>query len=210
MVNYFRKYKQFQSSALFLLCVNLVPPAGVLFLQWDIIDILIIYFAESAVIGFYNFLKIIATGIKDKTFYQIIKKIWACFFFPAHYSGMLILSGAMINLISSLLFSRSLEPILILKRIWPAVVSLTISHGYSFFKNYLFGGERQKAQVNKLMFQPYLRVGVMLLTVVLGTILIIRSGQRISLIIVLVIIKIIIDLASHLRERIKAEKNKED
>ena len=47
------------ASTLVLVVANLVPVAGTLFLGWNLSDVLVLYWAESAVIGFFNIGKII-------------------------------------------------------------------------------------------------------------------------------------------------------
>ena len=47
----------FYPSSLVLILVNLIPLLGVLFFSWDIFTVIILYWMESAVIGFFNILK---------------------------------------------------------------------------------------------------------------------------------------------------------
>ena len=45
-----------------LLLANLIPVFGVLYLDWDVGSIIVLYWAENLVIGFYTILKILVTG----------------------------------------------------------------------------------------------------------------------------------------------------
>jgi len=45
-------------SLIALLIANIIPLFGVLFLEWDAFSIVLLYWAENLVIGFYNVLKI--------------------------------------------------------------------------------------------------------------------------------------------------------
>ena len=49
-------------SGLALIGANLVPLAGVLFLGWDLASVIVLFWAESAVIGFYTALKMAIVG----------------------------------------------------------------------------------------------------------------------------------------------------
>ena len=56
-----QKTRYFDISDISLLIVNLIPLFGALFLGWSLFSILIIYWLESAVIGFYTLIKMIIT-----------------------------------------------------------------------------------------------------------------------------------------------------
>ena len=49
-------------SSLCLIAANLIPFAGVLVLNWKLADIMVLYWAESAVIGFWNVIKLAMVG----------------------------------------------------------------------------------------------------------------------------------------------------
>src|SRR5213596_4078265 len=48
------------------------------------------------------------------------------------------------------------------------LLGLVVSHGLSFYSNYLKSGEYERASLNALMSQPYSRVMVLHMTVLLG------------------------------------------
>ena len=195
--------KKIQSSLLFLVSANLVPLIGVIFFKWDIINILYLYWMESCVIGFYNVFKIFAAKT-SVGFQNIYMKIFSFVFFSIHYPVMMwVLMAAGINLIATIVFNKPLKPTDVLIRTWPALVSLIASHGFSFVKNYIQEGERERTRVVILLFQPYLRISVMWIVLMGGLFFILKYRQPVFLIVLLVIIKIIADCISHYRERIK-------
>ena len=49
-------------STLTLIIANLAPIAGAVFLGWNLGDVMVLYWAESAVIGFFNVCKIAVIG----------------------------------------------------------------------------------------------------------------------------------------------------
>ena len=69
------------SSALVLILANLVPIAGTVFLGWKLSDVMVIYWAESAVIGFFNLCKIVVIGRWSA--------VLAGPFFLGHFGGFL-------------------------------------------------------------------------------------------------------------------------
>ena len=83
------------------------------------------------------------------------------------------------------------------------VAAQVASHGFSFFHNYLGGGEYQRVFLPQLMFRPYGRIVVLHLTVLLGGLLVTALGAPVAAIVLLVGLKTAIDLGAHLKERVK-------
>ena len=80
-----------------------------------------------------------------------------------------------------------------------AGLALFISHGLSFFFDYVRGGEYRTTSIAVQMFQPYGRVVVMHVTILLGAFLTLALGSPLGLLIVLVVLKTALDLALHAR-----------
>ena len=88
---------------------------------------------------------------------------------------------------------------------WSAVLvgggAMFLSHGASFFLNYMGRGEYRTASVGGQMAAPYARVVVLHLTILFGAFAIAFLGAPIVALLILVVLKTAIDLALHLRER---------
>ena len=69
------------ASALALLAANLVPLAGVLLWGWKLHEVIVLFWAESAVIGFYTLLKMAVVGKW--------LAIFAGVFFAGHFGGFM-------------------------------------------------------------------------------------------------------------------------
>ena len=54
-----KQFKSPSTSAIALIIANFAPLFGVLFLGWDLFLILFLYWTESAVIGFFNVVKML-------------------------------------------------------------------------------------------------------------------------------------------------------
>ena len=74
---------------------------------------------------------------------------------------------------------------------------LTLSHAYSYKKNYIEKQEFKKTSVTKLMIAPYKRVFIQQFTVILGTFFIILFQGPTGFLILLIILKIIMDIRAH-------------
>ena len=133
-------------------------------------------------------------------------------FFIVHYGGCCYVHGmfvmamfgddGMMGLNSASSGSFSLRelftPTMIL-----AISLLAASHIFSFFKNYLIGGEYRRSHAAMLMSRPYGRIVALHITIIFGAILSTIFGSPLALLIVLVVMKTGADLALHQLERQK-------
>ena len=58
-----------------LITVNLFPVFGVLFWEWDVFPIMLVYWSENVIIGFYNVLRMIVCPPNEKEgWFMVIMK----------------------------------------------------------------------------------------------------------------------------------------
>ena len=84
-----------------------------------------------------------------------------------------------------------------------AILGLLASHAISFGWNYVGQGEYRRASLPTLMTQPYGRVVVLHLTVLLGGFLVVALKSPTAGLALLVLLKTGLDVRAHLRERKK-------
>jgi hypothetical protein len=82
-----------------------------------------------------------------------------------------------------------------------AFIALFLSHGFSFVMNFLYRDEYQKVSASDLVMAPYGRVVILHVTIIFGAFLGLLVGFPTGLVAFLVLIKIAVDLALHLKER---------
>ena len=90
-----------------------------------------------------------------------------------------------------------------------AILALLLSHTVSFIINYIGKGEYKKAGLQELMGQPYSRVVLLHLTIIIGGFLVMALGSPVFALLILVLLKIFIDIRSHIREHKKYTEKKE-
>jgi hypothetical protein len=112
-------------------------------------------------------------------------------FVDGAYIGPALDSGA--NLSSGLQFG----PIVL------AVIALAISHGLSFWFNYLGRGEYRRTSPAAQMIAPYGRLFVLHITIIFGGIAIAITGAPAAAVAVLVVLKTAMDVGFHLAEHRK-------
>jgi len=81
-----------------------------------------------------------------------------------------------------------------------AALALFVSHGASFFLNYIGKKEYLTTSAMRQMFAPYSRVVMLHLTIIFGAFIIAILGAPIGALLVLVGVKTLFDLNLHLRE----------
>jgi hypothetical protein len=196
---------RFQTSALALILANLVPVFGVAALDWNAAAIVVFYWAENLVVGFFNILRMKrAQGPLESTGMTLNGKPVTeasrnalIFFFALHYGFFTLGHGVFVLAVFGRQFEGSLRDLGV------AALGLAVSHGISFRRNFIGGGEFRKVSFAALFWQPYSRVMVMHLTILLGGALAQASGSPVPALILMVALKTLVDLAAHLAERRK-------
>ena len=194
---------------------NCVPLYGVLYLHWDIQNILFLYCAESAIIGVFAIVKLIiissylfnlSRGTTISSSYGSTKKIWKfvemilgliflIIFFSFHFGGFVCAHFlALITIFPVESFSDIVDQTFIY-----SVVSLFISHGVSLLLNFIGQKEYKYGRPIDQMYMPYRRVFVMQITIIFGAVLLVFLGKSEGFIVILVLAKIALDIEGHHR-----------
>lgn len=196
-------------SVLSLIVANLVPLYGVLFLHWQVFPILLLFWLENVIVGLFNALKMLAVA-------PTIPGTWAAKlvivpFFCFHYGMFTLAHGVFVfgffggyftELDSFPTVNSVYQGIGDFQLNW-AVLALFISHAISFAMNYVGKGEYKQAKLKELMVQPYSRVVILHITIVIGAFLVMISNAPNYILVILVLLKIFIDVKTHMREHNK-------
>ena len=198
-----------------LVVANLIPLIGVLFLGWSVWTILIVYWIENGIVGGFNVLKILrAQGTDDgdtATTLTIngrrastVSKAGLVPFFVMHYGLFWLVHGVFVLTLPLFMGMASeaeaIDPGADPVTIVIAIVALFISHGLSYRFNFIGNGEYRRVSPGAQMFAPYGRLMILHITIIVGALAIALTGAQEAAIVILVILKIGLDLALHLRE----------
>ncbi len=178
--------KPISLSVVALVVSNLIPVLGVLFYDWSIFSVLYLYWAESLVIGGYNIIKMIHVG-KWRALLLVP-------FFLVHY-GMFMYVHRMFLIA---LFADGQEASL--SALALPLFFFAMSHGVSYVDNFLRKNEFLSKEAKDQMFSPYGRIFVMHITIIFGAILIEFFGAKLPGLLLLIGLKILADVFSHMRE----------
>lgn len=183
-----------------LVIANLIPVAGVLFWDWDVFYLMFLFWCENVIIGVFGIAKIVTIG---KGF---LDRIFTPVFFSVHYGGFM---AGHIFFIFSLFFEKntssesgmfSVLGTVLTKVGWLPIVALFISHGWSFFNNFLTTDERLDLTPQNAMAAPYRRMVITHVAIIASGFLLTKLGEPLVGLLMLVGMKIALDIVFHQRE----------
>ena len=181
-----------------LIAANLVPLFGTLFLGWTSGDVLVVYWVETVVIGFYTILRMpVAWGWFA---------LFSVPFFIVHFGVFLIIAGRLAIGAYVLVDDvpgqgwATLDPIRGELQVF--AVLMLASHGVSFVTNFIGNKEYRllKKDPEQLMVAPYRRIFVMMTSVVVGATLVFLTEAPSALMSIFIVLKIVADMIAHLNE----------
>ena len=191
-------------SSIALVLANLVPLGGVFLLDWQVFDILMLYWAENVVIGVVNVLRMAVSGNGSKWFMIPFFAMHYGLFCFGHLSAVTGIFSDTLESVTAWQYFLA-DPLAVAWKspLWLGVAAIAASHLFSFFANFIAGGEYRRTTVTELMRRPYGRIIVLHVAIILGAALIQWLGSPVMMLVVLIAAKIALDLRLHLAEREK-------
>lgn len=229
IINFYKDtFKSPDISLYSLILANLVPIFGVFYFDWDAGFIIVIYWSENIIIGAFNVLKMASFHVEHPV--ENFGKLPLIAFFLVHYGGFCAVHGVFVMVLTQgtkgfgsdlaglnpswwgpLIFVQLLFQVIGIvigiagrQLVFPAI-ALVLSHGISFFQNFIFKGEYKKLNGKDLMAAPYKRIIIMHIAILLGAAPVLLLKSPLPLLILLVIMKIILDITLHVKEHRKSK-----
>jgi hypothetical protein len=193
-------------SAWVLIAANLLPLYGVLFWNWEVFPLLVLFWLENVVIGALNALKMLCADPADAALWA--GKLFMVPFFCFHYGMFTAVHGVFVfSLFGGKAYDThglwvfgSVGRVANEFHLWLPIAALVASHLFSFFWNTLFRGEFRRSSLGALMARPYARVVILHLTILAGGFAAMALGSPLWALLLLLGIKTAIDLLTHLKE----------
>ncbi|MEM1011289.1 MAG: DUF6498-containing protein [Planctomycetota bacterium] len=185
-------------SLVALVVANLVPLVGVALFGWDVRQILLLYWAENVVVAFWAAMRMARVGG--------IGAVPLIGFFAVHFGIFTFVHGVFVGVLTSLdeMQGGFPSPVALLGEVpGLALFGLFLSHGVSFFGNFLLGGEWRTAELKEEMARPYPRMIVLHVAIVMSGMFVVVLGQPTALLMLLVVLKIGLDVVAHRRSHRK-------
>jgi hypothetical protein len=193
-------------STLALVVSNLIPLGGVLFFDWDIFSIVVLYWAENIIVGLFTIARIlVAAGSPDpKAATNPAARAFLAVFFTIHYGIFTTVHGVFIFALFSPdgFIAKAPDPSAsdaLQGGFALALLGLFISHAISFITNDLLGGERLRYSSELAMMRPYPRIIPLHVGIIFGGAAIGFLGSPLPLLLCLIFGKLFLDLSLHRR-----------
>lgn len=207
-------------SIVALTVANLVPLIGVLFLGWDAAAIVLLYWIENLIVGFFNILRMLLVKVESRS--KLFQKLFMIPFFCVHFGGFCAVHGFFLLAFFKIGSPDEamapndvwLGPFIFLQLLysvvmqlwhsrpsdleWPAV-GLFVSHGISFITNFISGQQYLTQKMEDIMMRPYKRIVLMHVAIIVGGLLVMKLGSPVALLCVLIFLKIGIDIRLHVK-----------
>ncbi|MCR4335031.1 MAG: DUF6498-containing protein [archaeon] len=209
-------------SLLSLILANFLTIILAAVFNWNPLVIVIGYWLQSIIIGFFNFIRILMLKNFSTEHFKINNKevkpssgikIFIAFFFAFHYGffhlvyGIFLSTFAGIYIVSQITstqavpIAQTLQDLVIAPLIMAVI--FFINHLISFISNFKENTENQN--IGKLMFKPYVRIIPIHLTILFGMLFLFSGG--IVFTIFFMMLKTIADIILHQSEHGKWLKN---
>jgi hypothetical protein len=197
-------------SVIALILANLIPLYGVIFWNWDLLTLMMAYWLETGVIGFWTILHL-GLAVRWLALFTVP-------FFVVHFGGFMF--GHLLflwtlfaddadkkaNQIEDMLH---LVPEFLMRNwLWVALIALFVSHGVSFVINVLmpwWRGRLEQSTRGDVMMSPYGRIVIMHITLIIGAGLVAYFGTKTAAFVLLIALKLLVDVPIHVRKNFAAE-----
>lgn len=216
--------KKLSQSDWLLIVANLLPVYGVWFHEWSAKEVFLVYCLETIIIGLFTILKLIITGsIKKQDDWTNQSDVTTkqpallfILFFMVHYGMFVTVQMGMFFGISGIGSEVNISffnffytwPKLVTKEAAIMLSAFIVSYSLKNLSEYILSGEYRTVSMNQVMFQPYGRIFIQQVTVILGSIFLSFGAGKIFILIfsmIKIFFDVIVDFESIIRKVAKGE-----
>lgn len=188
---------KFRLSVLPLLFANLLPIIGVVYWGWSLTLLLIIYWLEGLIVGFFTLVKMVFSNGTGR------EKIANMAFFCIHYGLFWVAHGVFLAVFVLPIITqnpeiggRAINTGFNASLKW-LLLSLFTSHFLSFVLNFLRQPQARNLPPHVIMWLPYGRVVVMHILIITSALLAAKFGGSPAVLFAFITLKITADILSH-------------
>jgi len=187
-------------AAVALVAANAIPLLGVLLFGWSLWTILVLYWLDNGITGFWTIPRILRAEGQVEPGQS--GRIGGASFFVAHYGIFWFVHGIFVFTLPAF-FGGPGRPFgeINAASVLLGAVALFIGHGVAYFRDYLGRGENSRTTPSAEMARPYGRVVVLHLTIVLGAFGVAMLGASEVQLVLFVVLKTALDLSLYLRQQ---------
>lgn len=210
-----------RTSLIGLVVANLLPLVLCLTLGWNIGSLVVFYWCENIVVGLFAILRIFMAQpdvpgkrVKGRSSQvgKVAERIFIAAFFTVHFFGFCFVHVIFLMIALSLGAENGMQDVgnslfeenflVSISKAIPAggflsIMALIVSHGISFYRNYVLSGEYLTATTSDEMFRPYKRIVMLHVCIIAGIFLVAIFGSPKILVILFVLAKTGLDAIVH-------------
>lgn len=195
-------------SDYFLIAANLLPVVGVWAWGWSPKEVFLVYCLETIIIGIFNLVKMGVVTIvrKTDTWYNGPSRtkqsgLFFMLFFLLHYGLFVGVQMGIFFGVSGIGEGRHINAFSFFYK-WPQLISndslimlgaFVFCYGFKVLVDFILSGEYKTIPMTLLLFQPYGRIFIQQITVILGSMFLSFGGGKIF-ILVFALIKIFFEV----------------
>lgn len=216
------KRKRSQSDWLIIIA-NLVPVYGVWFPGWGAKEVFLVYCLETVIIGLFTLLKMAITGavIKRDNWYNQGKAtkqpaLFFMLFFLMHYGIFVAIQMGLFFAVSGIgdeagigFFSFFYKwPKLITNEAFVMLGVFMVSYAFKLIIEFIVSGEYRTTPLGYLMFQPYGRIFIQQVTVILGSMFLAFGAGKVFILVfalIKIFFEIFVDFENLIKKTAKGE-----
>ncbi len=204
-------------SVWLLLAVNIYPIIGVLFFDWNYLNVVVLYIIETFIIGLFNVPKMImakgespklkntpkASNQRELMVGRGCLKIFLVPFFLFHFNAFVLGQSIFVFVISAEFgdVDTSFESFYNLE-FGLNILLVLFGHGYSFYSDFIKKKGYLMVSEDQLMIQPYKRIFIQQFTVIFGVMIILATHAPIFFLVMLIVFKLFFDLRAHFKVQV--------
>ena len=215
--------KKLTKSDWSLIIANLLPVAGVWFLNWSAKEVFLVYCLETIIIGGFTLLKLLITGlVKKKDDWEnggaVSKQPFWLFilFFMVHYGMFVAIQMGIFFSVSGIGDQNGVTFLNFFSK-WPSLLTndayimlgvFIVSYGFRLTSDFILSEDYKTISLGYIMFQPYGRIFIQQVTVILGSIFLNFGAGKIFILVfalIKIFFEVFIDIEGLIRRAAKGE-----
>ena len=182
-------------STITLIVANAVPIAGLIFWNWNIGEILLLFWIEAAIIGIYTLVKV---GIVDRLVF-VVRGPFAAFAFAFILFWLLMVTLMISHEVNKIITGvyQKQDYAAIARSLSPAIVAFVISHGVSFVLDFLGKKEYLHFSSEKIAAGFFMHLIPFFAATLIAAFVVSAFGNVIALFLIAILVKLALDIAVH-------------
>jgi hypothetical protein len=222
--------KKITQSDWSLIIANLIPVIGVWFLHWNAKEVFIVYCLETIIIGIFTLLRLFIAGVSGKTIDtwentggSLSKQPFWFFmlFFIVHYGMFVAIQMGIFFSVSGIGDEHGITFFNFFSK-WPSLLTneayimlgvFIVSYAFRFTTDFILTGDYKTSSLGYLMFQPYGRIFIQQITVILGSMFLSFGAGKIFILVfalIKIFFEVIVDFDGIIKEAAKGELKSSD